>query len=146
MHRFLFNAPDLRRGLLNREAADVPQQADVAVLLPPLAAAEVEDAEAAEGEGGAGGGGSGEAGQGGSQGARGFPVGALAAVQAEERSDAVDVRVDRHDELGGVDEGPEAEVGRGAADHPAEEEVHALAGGAVARGGEGGLERGAVGG
>src|SRR5439155_25496864 len=121
----------LKGGLLNREPTDVPQQADVAVLLPPLPAAEMEDAEAAEGEVVADGVGWVELGQAGGEGAGGFPVGALAAVEAEEGGDAVDVRVDRHHQLGGVDEGPEAEVGRRAADHPTEEEVHALAGGAV---------------
>ena len=43
----------------------------------------------------------------------------------------MDVRVDRHHEFGRIDERPDAEVGRGAADHPAEEEVHPLARGAV---------------
>ena len=114
---------------------------DTCVYVPPGASFEIENSEAAEGEVVADGVGGVEAGQRRSQGPGGFPVGALAAVEAEERGDAVDVGVDRHDQFGGIDEIPDAEVGRGAADHPAEEEVHPFAGGVVGGRGEEVVER-----
>jgi DNA ligase (NAD+) len=49
-----------------------------------------------------------EAGQAVGQRARGLPVGGLAAVEAEEGGDAVDVRVEGNDELGRIDERPQA--------------------------------------
>src|SRR6185436_18195332 len=115
----------------HRKPARVAEEADVAVLLLLPAAAEVEDAEAAEGEVVADGVGGVEAREAVGEGAGGFPVGRGAVVQAEKRGDAMDVGVDGHQQLRGIDERPEAEVGRRAADHPAKKEVHALARAAV---------------
>src|SRR5581483_5867617 len=121
----------LKRYSNNRKAANVAQQADVAILLAALAAAEVEDAEATDGEVVADGVGAIEFGEPVGDGSRRFPVRRLAIADSEKRSDAMHVRVERNDELRRIDEIPNAEVGRGAANHPANEEVHALARAAV---------------
>src|SRR5713226_74814 len=101
------------------EAANVAQQANVAIFLPSLPAAEVEYSKAANGKvvadrirgvqlretvGDR---------------SRGLPVGRLEIVQTEKSRDAVYVRVEWDDQLGRIDEIPDAEVRRGAADHPA---------------------------
>src|SRR5207237_4978982 len=103
-----------------RKSADIAQQADVAVFFAALAAAEVEDAEAAKGEVVANRIGWIECGQSIGDRSRRLPVGGLAVVQAEEGGDAMNVRVDRHDELRRIDERPASGVGGCAAPHPAE--------------------------
>src|SRR6266487_3738144 len=129
---FDFNGLDCPDGKLkatskNWKAADVAQQANVAVFLAPLAAAEIQYSKPADGKvvtdriGGI------ELRKAIGDRARGLPIGRFAIVQPEKRSDAMHVRVERHHELRRIDEIPDAEVRRGAADHPAQEEVHALA-------------------
>src|SRR5712692_2150285 len=109
---------------LHWKAADVAEQADVAILLAPPAAAEVEYSKAADGEVVADRIGGVEFRQAVGDRAGGLPVGGLAVIQSEKRGDAVHVRVERHDQFGRIDEVPDAEVGRVAADHPAEEKIH----------------------
>src|SRR5438270_8967638 len=120
-------------GFDDRKSARIAQKANVAVFFAPLAAAEIEDAEAAESEVVTDRIGWIEASERVGDLARGLPVGGLARVEAEKGRDAVDVRVDRHQQFRRIDERPDAEVGGSAADHPAEKEVHALARGAVFR-------------
>src|SRR6476661_6029643 len=94
---------------LNRKSADVAEQANVAVFLAALAAAEVEDAEAADGEVVADGIAGVEPGQAIGDGASGPPVGALPLRESEERGNAVDVGVERDDQLRRIGEIPDAE-------------------------------------
>ena len=61
--------------------------------------------------------------------ARHAPAGAGVFGQTEAASDANDVRVERHDQLRGRHAGPHAEIERVAPNHPAKEQVQALAAG-----------------
>src|SRR5262245_19472186 len=57
-----------------------------------------------------------------------LPVARAAARETDRPTDVLDMRVDRHEEPRRRDGGPEAEVGRFAADHPAQEKLQPLAG------------------
>ena len=118
LQRFALSARDhvhldsLRNfGFSDRKSARIAKKTNVAIFFAAFAAAEVEDAETAEREVVADGIGFVEVRELVGDGARSFPVGGFAIVQSEKCGDAMDVRVDRHDELRWIDEGPQPEVG-----------------------------------
>ena len=95
----------------DRKSANVPQKANVAVFLPALAAAKIENSKPADGEVVANRIGRIELRQAVGDLTRALPIGTLAFVETEESRDAMDVSVERNDELRRIDEIPDAEVG-----------------------------------
>src|SRR5437867_5633312 len=122
----------LKGGSNYRKAADVAQQADIAILLAAAAAAEVETSKTADGKVVADRIGGIELREPVGDRPRRLPVGRFAVVQPQKSRDAMHVRVERHDQLRGINKIPDAEIRRGAADHPAKEEIHAFARAAAA--------------
>ena len=116
----------------NWKPTDVAKQADVALRLASPPAAEVENAEPADREVVAHRIVFAESSEAIGDASSGLPVRGFPAIEAEKPGDAMHMRVERYDELAWVDEIPQTEIGRSAADHPAQEEIHPLAGAAIA--------------
>jgi hypothetical protein len=68
--------------------------------------------------------------------ARHFPAWTLQTRELEATADANDVGVERHDELGGRNPRPDAQVERVVSDHPSKKEIQALARAALRRAGK----------